>query len=122
MFDQTWKEKFIKAKEAYLKRDFVIVNKYADEAKDDLIKSDFVQAEPLFKWIEKVWLDKGISMGAIICKNGQYYPLVKEVESDVTTGYKGRMPITERKKITDVSTFTLFLYEYEQFRKSKNMY
>jgi len=119
MFDLTWKEKFLKAKEAYMKRDFETVKKYAAEAKTSLINDNFVQAEPLFKYIEREWLEKGLSRGVIVKKDGYYYPVVKEVEIEEVTGHRGRTPIIEKRKKIDASGFFLFLFEYELYRKNK---
>lgn len=117
MSNQTWKDKFFKTKQAYLNKDFESVNKYATEAKNALIESGFVYAEPLFKWIEKEWLDKGLSLGVIVYKDGLYYPVIHETVIDETTGYRGRTPITEKKIKIDASGFFAFLYEYELFGK-----
>lgn len=119
MFDLTWKEKFIKAKEAYMKRDFATVKKYAAEAEASLKKDNFVNAEPLFKWIEREWLEKGIIRGVIVIKNGLYYPVVKEIEIEEVTGHRGRTPIVEKIRRIDASGFLLFLFEYELYKKNK---
>jgi len=119
MFDLTWKEKFLKAKEAYMKRDFATVKKYAAEAEASLIDDDFIKAEPLFKWIERGWLEKGLARGVIVVKDGLYYPAVKEIEVEEVVGHRGRTPIIEKKKKIDASGFFLFLFEYELYRKNK---
>lgn len=120
MFDLTWKEKFLKAKEAYMKRDFATIIKYAAEAETSLKKDDFVSAEPLFKWIEREWLEKGLARGVIVVKDGLYYPVVREIEAEEVTGHRGRTPIVEKKRRIDASGFLLFLFEYERYKKTKS--
>lgn len=119
MFNQMWKENYLKSGEANRKHDLTTVKRLAAEAEREFLMDGYVQALPLFPWIEKEWLEKGIAMGAIIAKNGQYYPLVKETETEVTTGYRGRVPIVEKKKVIDASAFSLFLYQYKEYRKKK---
>ena len=122
MVDQIWKDNFTKAKRAFLNKDVTTVHNLAQEAKDYYIKNGFVSAEPLFKWIEKDWLKKGLSVGAIVCKNGLYFPIVQEIEVEVITSYRGRTPLTKKGLKLDTAKFFLFMYEYEQYKKTMEIY
>ena len=113
-------QRYLRQKEAYRSRDFETVRKLAQEAKEELESKGYVKAEPLFGWIEKEWLIKGISAGVIIKKDDGYFPVATEQEEDIIDGYRGRKPIIKGwKKTLNISQFTSFIERYQEFRRKK---
>lgn len=118
MGNDYWKEQFIRAKKAFVKGDFITLKGLAEEVRKNRIRNGFTKAEPFMKWIEKEWLEKGLSEGVIVCRNGQYYPCICEVETEVIVGHRGRTPIVEKIKKFDLWKYTNFLSKYEDFLKT----
>ncbi len=113
-------QRYLRQKEAYRSRDFETVKKLAQEAREELENKGYVKAEPLFGWIEKEWLIKGISEGVIVKKDDGFYPVATEHEEDIIDGYRGRTPIIKgQKKTLNTSQFTGFIERYEEFRRKK---
>jgi hypothetical protein len=98
---------------AALKRAAIEANKY-------FIEKGYVQAEPLYRWIEKDWLEKGIAEGAISFKNGQYSPKGYEIETEDVIQYRGRTPITEKKTRLDITKYLDFCRRYEKYKSDKD--
>ncbi len=113
-------QRYLKQKDAYRSRDFETVRKLAQEAREALENDGYVKAEPLFGWIEKEWLIKGLNEGAITKKGDEYFPVATEHEEDIIDGYRGRTPIIKgQKKTLNVSKFTNFIERYQEFRRKK---
>lgn len=112
-------ERFKKQNEACLKGDMATVKKIAYEAREELEKNDFIKTD-LLGWIEKEWLGKGLSEGAIVLKNGSYFPVAIERVENIVDGYKGRNPIIKGKKsVLDFFGFSDFLRRYEEYGNKK---
>lgn len=113
-------QRYLQQKEAYRVRDFETVRKLAQEAREELESKGYVKAEPLFGWIEKEWLLKGLNENVIVKKDEGYFPVVTEHQEDVIDGYRGRTPIIKGSKtILDASKFIDFIERYKEFRRKK---
>ena len=113
-------QRYLLQKEAYRLRDFEMVRKLAQEAREELESKGYVKAEPLFGWIEKEWLLKGLNENVIVKKDDAYFPVVTEREEDIIDGYRGRTLIVKGRKTTlDASKFFDFIERYKGFKGKK---
>ncbi len=119
------KERYLKTRKALKDGNIVLVKDLAEQSKQELIKAGYVRADPVFRWIEKEWLEKGLTEGVIVYKKNEnesytgYNPKVEEIEVEEIKGYRGRNPIVEKRKKIDASRFFNFLERYKKFKKQQ---
>lgn len=119
MSDSLAKQRYEKARLAFINKDFETVKKLALQSRIELENEGYVRAGPIFRWIEKEWLEKALRMGAIVGTETGYHPKAEVIEVDEITGYRGRTPTIEKKTKLDISKFKAFCREYEEYKSKK---